>query len=677
MPGMFHSYISMTNLGAEATTAPNAGLCGLNNLGNTCFMNSALQCLSNTEPLRSYFLATDPTTGGKLYTGVLNINNPLGSGGAIAQAFSKLMEEMWRGGKTSVAPRLLKHEVGDFAPRFSGYGQQDSQELLAFLLDGLHEDINLVQKKPYVDMDIKNDGRTDKDIADETWMKYLMRNKSFIVDLFQGQYRSTVTCPQCNTVSKTFDPFMYLSLSVPTSSEMFVISITLVRADPSFPLCKYKLRVIKQGTILDLKVEVQNVTKINQSNMMAVSIEKCVIERIYDDAFILTDLGDKDEVYIYELIHSVDSSSYVAVTVQHCEERIMSVKYSYKEYQKQEKIPFGFPLVIEVPKVECTFGNLYAIIESQCRFIKSGGDGATHVKEGKGSSSSTGSSRDAAAEVCNKNNPVQNTTEGKMNGQHQKQPDIARPASTGTRERPVCLFRLDVGNRKGKKIKQEELSENGKTVVLNNYSFVACIWNSQTKNDFYNEEMAMRREESTGPGSVGVSGQKDCDLAECFRSLSTARLLSEDNKWNCPKCKKVRATKKFDIWKWPKILIVHFKRFSFGRFRRSKIESLIRFPIKDCDLSDFRINPDEPSPVYDLFAVSNHYGGMGGGHYTAYAKNSNTGNWYVFNDSHVEQVPEDRVVSSAAYVLFFCHKNKETPLGHKKNDIQDRKETEV
>lgn len=52
--------------------------------------------------------------------------------------------------------------MGDFAPRFSGYGQQDSQELLAFLLDGLHEDINLVQKKPYVDMDIKNDGRTDK-----------------------------------------------------------------------------------------------------------------------------------------------------------------------------------------------------------------------------------------------------------------------------------------------------------------------------------------------------------------------------------------------------------------------------------------------------------------------------------------------------------------------------------
>ena len=59
---------------------------------------------------------------------------------------------------------------------------------------------------------------------------------------------------------------------------------------------------------------------------------------------------------------------------------IMSVKYSYKEYQKQEKIPFGFPLVIEVPKVECTFGNLYAIIESQCRYSVRGGVGGRGLK---------------------------------------------------------------------------------------------------------------------------------------------------------------------------------------------------------------------------------------------------------------------------------------------------------
>lgn len=69
----------------------------------------------------------------------------------------------------------------------------------------------------------------------------------------------------------------------------------------------------------------------------------------------------------------------------------MSVKYSYKEYQKQEKIPFGFPLVIEVPKVECTFGNLYAIIESQCRYSVRGGVGGRGW--GEGTEGATGSVR--------------------------------------------------------------------------------------------------------------------------------------------------------------------------------------------------------------------------------------------------------------------------------------------
>jgi len=52
--------------------------------------------------------------------------------------------------------------VGRYAPQFVGYAQHDSQELLAFLLDGLHEDLNLVRKKPYVDMSMETDGREDK-----------------------------------------------------------------------------------------------------------------------------------------------------------------------------------------------------------------------------------------------------------------------------------------------------------------------------------------------------------------------------------------------------------------------------------------------------------------------------------------------------------------------------------
>lgn len=129
------------------------GLCGLGNLGNTCFMNSALQCLSNTGPLTEYFLKDE-------YEAEINRDNPLGMKGEIAEAYAELIKQMWSGRDTHVAPRMFKTQVGRFAPQFSGYQQQDSQELLAFILDGLHEDLNRVKKKPYLEPKDAN-GRPD------------------------------------------------------------------------------------------------------------------------------------------------------------------------------------------------------------------------------------------------------------------------------------------------------------------------------------------------------------------------------------------------------------------------------------------------------------------------------------------------------------------------------------
>ena len=116
------------------------GLAGLGNLGNTCFMNSALQCLLHTEPLAYYFV-----TG--TYLPDINRDNPLGMKGELCESFSDLMARIWEGGVTHVVPRLFKQRLGQFAPQFSGYRQQDSQEVLAFLLDGLHEDLNRIKVK--------------------------------------------------------------------------------------------------------------------------------------------------------------------------------------------------------------------------------------------------------------------------------------------------------------------------------------------------------------------------------------------------------------------------------------------------------------------------------------------------------------------------------------------------
>ena len=148
----------------------------------------------------------------------INEDNPLGMKGEIARTFGEVIKAMWSGKFSYVVPRNFKGAVGRFAPQFSGYQQQDSQELLTFLLDGLHEDLNRVRKKPYTEIK-DSGGRPDEEVAAEAWEVYKKRNDSVILDLFHGLLKSTVVCPECPKVSVVFDPFCYLSLPLPVRKE--------------------------------------------------------------------------------------------------------------------------------------------------------------------------------------------------------------------------------------------------------------------------------------------------------------------------------------------------------------------------------------------------------------------------------------------------------------------------
>ena len=115
-------------------------------------MNSAIQSLSNAVPLTRYF-RTDA------YKDEINRTNPLGMRGELATQFGRLIKKLWNGEGASVTPSAFKATLSTFAPQFTGYQQHDAQELLAFLLDGLHEDLNRVQEKPYIET-IDYDGRS-------------------------------------------------------------------------------------------------------------------------------------------------------------------------------------------------------------------------------------------------------------------------------------------------------------------------------------------------------------------------------------------------------------------------------------------------------------------------------------------------------------------------------------
>ena len=216
--------------------------------------------------------------------------------GEIARSFGELVKSLWSGKFSYFAPRNFKMAVGRFAPQFSGYQQQDSQELLTFLLDGLHEDLNRIKKKPYIELK-DSDDRPDEvcdfidycrkliiimttvhfqEVASEAWETYKKRNDSVILDLFHGLLKSTVVCPECPKVSVTFDPFCYLSLPLPVRKERKV-EVFLVYNDPTLSPKQFKVTVAKKGTMRDLCQALDEAS--------AVPYDKMVVTDVYNHRF--------------------------------------------------------------------------------------------------------------------------------------------------------------------------------------------------------------------------------------------------------------------------------------------------------------------------------------------------------------------------------------------------------
>ncbi|KAF9999103.1 ubiquitin-specific protease doa4, partial [Modicella reniformis] len=151
----------------------------------------------------------------------INTRNPLGTRGKLADAFSDLIRNMWSGQSLVVSPTSFRYAIAGFAPQFKGTEQHDSQEFLSFLLDGLHEDL----KREPLPLPSGDDEGSEADEArmenlpeyeasEIAWERYLRRDNSVIVSLFQGQFKNRLCCSKCGKTSTTYNAFMYLALPI-------------------------------------------------------------------------------------------------------------------------------------------------------------------------------------------------------------------------------------------------------------------------------------------------------------------------------------------------------------------------------------------------------------------------------------------------------------------------------
>uniref|UniRef100_I3IUF0 Ubiquitin carboxyl-terminal hydrolase 8 n=1 Tax=Oreochromis niloticus TaxID=8128 RepID=I3IUF0_ORENI len=154
--------------------------------------------------------------------------------------------------------------------------------------------------------------------------------------------------------------------------------------------------------------------------------------------------------------------------------------------------------------------------------------------------------------------------------------------------------------------------------------------------------------------SLPLASTSKCSLQDCLRLFSKEEKLTDNNKVFCRHCKAHRdSTKKLEIWKVPPILLVHLKRFSYEGRWKQKLQTSVDFPLDNLDLAQYVIGPKQSLKRYNLYGVSNHYGGLDGGHYTAYCKNAAKQRWYKFDDHEVSDISTSSVKSSAAYILFY------------------------
>ncbi len=551
------------------------GVRGMRNLGNTCFMNSSIQCLSQTNALSVHFHS------GK-WKSEVNKKNPLGHKGNVAQSYNKLLSKLAQRSNSPVMPLVWQRSVASAAPQFRGMRQHDAQEFLGFLLDALHEDLNRVLQKPYIEVADDPDA-SDEQLAERWWHAHAARNDSIVVDLFHGQLKSVISCAVCDHRSTKFDPFTFLSLPLAGQSHCY---FEIEYYDAFGLATQYGVRVKRDS---DASAVRRKLSALLAEANDGIAPNPKRIELISGRA---VHPETPASALPLRLVAFVVPKRHAVVAVLHR----TAVPHNNALLADHHYELFGAPAFVAVPRTQLADAEL--VLNHLTSQLRCAGSGVPP----------------------------------------RAQWSASLVDSTGLRCRQCPWPTLCTGCELSGAI------PSGSTVALN--------W-SPLARDAYFRPQKVRVDRSVH--AMRELRDQPVSLVACLNAFLSPEQLP-DGEWYCSKCKEHRAgEKKFDLWRLPKVLAFHLKRFSFdGRVSR-KLDTPVEYPL-EIDASE--LCAQAAGARYRLHAVINHMGSAGGGHYVAFtrapsAKLPQGVEWVCFDDSTVRPVLDPTCSMRQAYVLFY------------------------
>ncbi|XP_033982951.1 ubiquitin carboxyl-terminal hydrolase 43-like [Trematomus bernacchii] len=514
---------------------------------------------------------------------------------------------------------------------------------------------------------------------------------SFVKEHFQAQYKSSLTCPHCMKQSNTFDPFLCISLPIPLRQTRW-LCVVLVFSTKGQRYLRVGLAVPLFGSVATLRRMVADEGQISPDQVILTEVYSTGFHRSFFDEEDLTSIAENDVVYAFQAPplyirggsarisgyhHSLPSSPYSSGPES---QRLPSSGTLSSEFLNhgvpvkilllvcnaagtgQQAVRFGPPFLMREDR-SVSWEQLQQSILSKLYYLMINGAQAQNIR--------------VMFNVRVVGGSVFHSYLSPQDGRPLHHPAVDRVLKLCGSGGPPHV----------------------KLIIEWEHRIKDCVFGN------IQEEVVQQSESGRSQQNVH---QFSCSLDECFQLYTKEEQLAPDDAWKCPHCQQLQqGTVKMNLWTLPDILILHLKRFRQVGDRRNKLTTFVQFPLTGLDMTPHMVtrnhnNPHQSNPnhqsntnhqsnpnhqsntnhqsstnhqsnqhqqqglkpsrrsdptppdfLYDLYAVCNHHGGMHGGHYTAFCRNSVDGQWYSYDDSSAEAVPEAEVCTRGAYILFY------------------------